>query len=36
MYCLHVQVLTMSEELEREKGELERLVDLKEKGSTLT
>lgn len=45
MYCLenvhcnnvlfYVQVLTLSEELQREKDELEQLVDLKEKGNVI-
>ena len=30
---MHIQVLTVSKELQRQKDELEQLIDLKEKGS---
>lgn len=32
---MYIQVLTVSEELQRQKDELEQLIDLKEKGSML-
>ena len=33
MYDVHIQVLTVSKELQRQKDELEQLIDLKDKGS---
>ena len=33
MMCIYVQVLIVSEELQKQKGDLEQLIDLKERGS---